>query len=58
MLSPKCGCTFSDYKHNSFLPYLQSILNKVQRIDVVFDVYYPDSVKTHERSGAVVHEQR
>jgi len=39
----------SDYQHNIFLPYLQSILNKVQRIDVVFDVYYPDSVKTLTR---------
>lgn len=53
MLRPNVSSTFGDYKEKVFLPYLLSLLNKVQRVDVVFDVYYRESLKlqTREKRG-------
>ena len=45
--------TFNQYAENVFLPYLKSRLKDVMRIDVVWDVYTEDSLKssTRERRG-------
>jgi len=39
MMRPSSNSTFGDYKSKIFLQYILSLLNKVQRVDVVFDVY-------------------
>ena len=49
MLRPNCSCTFGDYKDKIFLPYLSSLLKKMQRVDVVFDVYRQNSLKSQTR---------
>ena len=49
MVRPQSGSTFREYKQKCFLPYLRSVINKVQRVDVVFDVYCANSVKTLTR---------
>ncbi len=42
--------TFQDYANNVFLPYIQSQLQHVLRLDVVWDVYKPESLKEDTRS--------
>lgn len=53
MLKPTGSMTFNQYAENVFLPYLKSRLKDVMRIDVVWDVYTEDSLKssTRERRG-------
>ena len=53
MLVPGTSETFSDYINCVFLPYIMSQLDKVTRMDVVWDVYCPDSLKaaTQEKRG-------
>ena len=41
--------TFNDYALNIFLPYIKSQLKYVQRLDLVWDEYLPDSLKTATR---------
>ena len=50
MLKPT-GCqTFQDYSSNVFNPYITRQLSTVQRLDIVWDVYDPDSLKSTTRS--------
>ncbi len=50
MLKPVNSKTFQDYANNVFLPYIQSQLQHVLRLDVVCDVYKPESLKEDTRS--------
>lgn len=49
MLKPNNCTTFSDYRTKLFVPYLLSVLKKVEHVDVVFDVYKEQSLKTLTR---------
>ena len=44
MLRPGSAKTFQDYANIIVLPYIQSRLRNVSRIDVVWDVYRKDSL--------------
>jgi hypothetical protein len=50
MLHPFQCKTFADYSNKIFVPYIRSQLNKVNRLDVVFDQYLSDSLKAATRS--------
>jgi hypothetical protein len=50
MLRPGTAKTFQDYANGVFLPYISSQLQQVIRLDIVWDVYMPDSLKAHTRS--------
>lgn len=50
MLRPGAAKTFSDYAQNVFLPYILSQLLHVSRVDVVWDEYFPESLKAETRS--------
>ena len=56
MLQPGCSKTFAEYRAKIFFPYLQSHLRAVQRVDVVFDQYLPNSLKqsTRDKRGSGV----
>ena len=43
--------TFFDYSRIVFLPYIERLLQKVVRVDVVWDVYKEDSLKTQTRQN-------
>jgi len=53
MLRPSISNTFKECGENLFVPFIQSLLNSVQRLDIVFDVYLTDSLKlgTREKRG-------
>ena len=53
MLKPGHVKKFSDYAQQVFFAYITSNLRNVTRLDVVFDVYRPDSLKlmTREKRG-------
>ena len=42
--------TFYDYASNVFFPMISSELKKVERVDVVFDTYRKDSIKSTARA--------
>ena len=50
MLKPGSAKTFQDYADNIVLPYIQSRLQNVSRIYVVWDVYHKDSLKVDARN--------
>lgn len=50
MLRPGLTKTFEDYANTVFVPYIKSLIQNVRRIDVVWDVYMPDSLKSDTRS--------
>jgi len=47
-LKPKGAKTFSDYANQVFIPYIKQ--QRCQRVDIVWDTYYPDSIKECARS--------
>lgn len=53
MLSPGTAITFQEYADYVFLPYVTKQLDQVKRVDVVWDVYQDDSLKstTREKRG-------
>ena len=54
MVQPR-GCkTFQDYAENCFIPYLQTEVRNAKRLDIVWDIYLPNSLKsaTREKQGA------
>lgn len=53
MLSPGTSQTFGDYSKTVFIPYVQHQLKSVNRLDIVWDIYVPNSLKssTRERRG-------
>ena len=54
-LQPGTCVTFDDYANDVFVPYMVNELSKVSRVDIVWDIYQPDSLKgtTRERRGTV-----
>ena len=54
MISPGKCKTFSDYAQSSFVPYIIKQAENVQRVDLVWDRYLPNSLKrgTREARGA------
>ena len=53
MLNPRTSRTFQEYGERVFAPYIYAQLEKSSRIDLVWDVYLPDSLKasTREKRG-------
>jgi len=49
MLKPTGSMTFKQYAESVFLPYLNSLLKDILRLDVVWDVYTDDSLKSSTR---------
>ena len=45
MLNPVAAKTFPEYVNIIFAPYISTQLQKVHRLDFVWDVYLPDSLK-------------
>ena len=50
MLRPGTAKTFSDYEKQVFSPYIMTQLHHVRRLDVVWDEYFPDSLKAETRT--------
>ena len=50
MLMPGISKTFDEYAQNVFLPYIQSHLHRSSRVDIVWDVYVKNSLKSQTRS--------
>ena len=50
MLRPCAARKFSDYDNQVFISYILSELQHVNRVDVVWDEYLPDSLKAETRS--------
>ncbi len=50
MLRPGTAKTFQDYATDVFVPYIKSQLQHVTRLDIVWDVYLPESLKADTRS--------
>lgn len=50
MLKPGAAKTFQDYATQVFLPYIEAQLRNAKRLDIVWDVYLPDSLKAETRS--------
>ena len=48
-LTPIASKTFSDYVTQVFVPHIQNILKNVDRVDIVFDVYNEQNLKTSTR---------
>ena len=48
-LKPDADITFKDYAANKFIPRISKLLSNVKRIDVVFDLYLEDSLKSTPR---------
>ena len=53
MLRPGDVKTFSEYAQQVFLPYIKSQLQQVNRVDVVWDEYFPDSLNTEHAAREV-----
>jgi len=53
MLNPGTAKTFQEYADTVFLPYISNHLATAQRVDIVWDVYIPDSLKdvTRQKRG-------
>ena len=49
MLRPGSAKTFPNYATQVFLPYITSQLQHVSRLDIVWDEYWPDSLKAETR---------
>ncbi|KAK3732423.1 hypothetical protein QZH41_018359, partial [Actinostola sp. cb2023] len=54
MLNPKTASTFREYVATVFIPYVISQLRSAQRIDIAWDTYKDDSLKsgTRDRRGS------
>ena len=50
MLSPGPSKTFMEYSQGVFLPFVKSQLQHVLRVDVVWDIYIADNLKTTTRN--------
>ena len=51
MLSPGLAKTFKQYTSEVFMPFLQQKLEYVKRLDLVFDQYFNNSLKTATRKS-------
>ena len=55
MLKPGSCRTFEDYAQNVFKPYITSKLSKVNRLDVIWDRYFANSLKQSTREKRMHH---
>ena len=51
MLKPVGAKPFQDYATLVFLPYIKAQLARVTRVDIIWDVYIPDSLKSTAREN-------
>ena len=51
MMKPVGAKTFQDYAMLVFLPYIKAQLARVTRVDIIWDVYIPDSLKSTAREN-------
>ena len=51
MLKPGIMSTFKEYADQIFIPYILACLQNVSRLDVVWDIYKPDSLKFDTRQN-------
>lgn len=53
MLNPGTSKTFQEYAENVFAPHVSALLKRNRRVDLVWDVYLPESLKasTREKRG-------
>ena len=51
ILVPTTCHTFADYSEKVFLPYIEAQLNVPQRLDIVWDRYDPNSLKSSTRTS-------
>ena len=51
MLNPGTSKTFQEYADTAFAPYISAQLKKTDRIDIVWDIYLPDSLKGTTRQN-------
>ena len=49
-LKPSAAKTFNDYSQNIFLPYIKLQLKSASRVDIVWDEYFENSLKSQTRS--------
>ena len=49
MLKAGTATTFAEYSETVFIPYVTRCLGPVQRLDIVWDLYKKDSLKTDTR---------
>ena len=49
MLIPTTGKTFGDYAIRTFVPYIKNISANENRVDIVWDRYFEDSLKSFTR---------
>ena len=49
LLHPRTAQTFNEYASTIFLPYIEKQLQNTQRVDIVWDTYMPESLKTSTR---------
>lgn len=49
MLNPRTARTFQEYSDTVFMPYITKQLERAKRIDIVWDIYKDDSLKTCTR---------
>lgn len=54
MLTPGAACTFQEYIDTVFMSFINKLLESANRIDIVWDVYLEDSLKsgTREKRGS------
>ena len=49
MLVPATGKRFRDYAIHTLVPYIKNISSNVNRVDIVWDRYFEDSLKSCTR---------
>ena len=49
-LKPSVSSTFDNYAHKVFLPYVLSQVNRTNQVDIVWDQYFNNSLKSQTRS--------
>ena len=49
-LKPLAAKTFDDYAQNVFVPYIKGQLQSASRVDIVWDRYFENSLKSQTRS--------
>lgn len=51
VIKPKSSKTFQDYSTEEFVPYIESQLQKFDRLGIVWDQYFPHSLKEQTREA-------